>query len=616
MSTIREKQIASLSRMLNFNSDAETAFQDSWKVLIYDTFCRDIIAPLMNIGELRKRGVTLHLLLESERQPIPDVPAVYFCRPTEENVKRIANDCSRQLYSTYHINFSSAASRPLLEQLAAALLDTDTISYITKIYDQYLSFISLGSKVFSLSQKDSYLALNDPKLKDADIEKNIDVIVQSLFSVFVTLGTVPIIRCPRNGAAEMVAMKLDGMLRSHLLGNQNMFSDQAGNFQRPLLVLADRNFDLPTMIHHTWTYEALLHDIFDMKLNRVTIELPTDNPQKPVESKSFDLDPSDEFWVQNAPKPFDEAATNLDNETNAYKAKVEEINQKTDAIGGVDASEMAGNTASLVSAVSSLPELTEKKKAIDQHASIGTALLRKIQENELDSYFAIEESIVAQTTLDKETFAGLMADKTRGTAEDKMRLFLIYYLCTQNVPDLDQYTTQLQEAGCDMRGLEYAKKVKAFTMATSMHKVTQPGAQTADGGAKSKFMAFADQMYGQGKSLLDKGIKNLIYNKTQFPITRVVDSLMELKSSTETDNYLYLDPKLLTMQGDAPRKQTPFKDAVVFMIGGGNYPEFQNLQEYAEGPNKAASKQILYGATELCNGREFLAQLQTLGGSE
>jgi hypothetical protein len=31
--------------------------------------------------------------LDSEREPIPDVPAVYFCRPTPENIRRIAKDC-------------------------------------------------------------------------------------------------------------------------------------------------------------------------------------------------------------------------------------------------------------------------------------------------------------------------------------------------------------------------------------------------------------------------------------------------------------------------------------------------------------------------------------------
>ena len=31
--------------------------------------------------------------------------------------------------------------------------------------------------------------------------------------------------------------------------------------QRPLLVLVDRNIDLATPLHHTWTYQALVHDV-------------------------------------------------------------------------------------------------------------------------------------------------------------------------------------------------------------------------------------------------------------------------------------------------------------------------------------------------------------------
>ena len=31
--------------------------------------------------------------------------------------------------------------------------------------------------------------------------------------------------------------------------------------QRPLLILLDRNMDLATPLHHTWTYQALAHDV-------------------------------------------------------------------------------------------------------------------------------------------------------------------------------------------------------------------------------------------------------------------------------------------------------------------------------------------------------------------
>ena len=112
--SIRNKHIACLETLLNFNNpvDSKTSWQESWKILIYDTQvrhlltedasllssactptfnllssycgasftyslifayllqCRDIISALFKVADLRKHGVTLHLSLHSERQPV------------------------------------------------------------------------------------------------------------------------------------------------------------------------------------------------------------------------------------------------------------------------------------------------------------------------------------------------------------------------------------------------------------------------------------------------------------------------------------------------------------------------------------------------------------------
>lgn len=69
MTNVREKQAAAIRHMLAFNSkEAPTSaapgdFADQWKVLVYDDVGRDIISPLLNIGQLRQCGVTLHMLV-------------------------------------------------------------------------------------------------------------------------------------------------------------------------------------------------------------------------------------------------------------------------------------------------------------------------------------------------------------------------------------------------------------------------------------------------------------------------------------------------------------------------------------------------------------------------
>ena len=45
---------------------------------------------------------------------------------------------------------------------------------------------------------------------------------------------------------------------------------QAGHFSfhRPVLVILDRLIDMATPLHHTWTYQALAHDLLQYSLNR------------------------------------------------------------------------------------------------------------------------------------------------------------------------------------------------------------------------------------------------------------------------------------------------------------------------------------------------------------
>ncbi|KAJ1676661.1 Vesicle trafficking between the ER and Golgi, partial [Spiromyces aspiralis] len=108
----------------------------------------------------------------------------------------------------------------------------------------------------------------------------------------------------------MVAQALDIRLREHLSNTRNnLFTDDDDNVlheqRRPVMILLDRDFDLGTMVLHSWTYQALIHDIFDIKLNQV------DFVQKEggrVQRKTMDLDSKEEFWNENAALPFPEVA--------------------------------------------------------------------------------------------------------------------------------------------------------------------------------------------------------------------------------------------------------------------------------------------------------------------
>jgi len=94
--SLRTSQLEILLEILRLNQDSkgkakESVAEDSesWKVLVYDKFGSDVVAPLLTVGDLREHGVTLHLLINKEREPISDAPAVYLLEPTSENIKLI-----------------------------------------------------------------------------------------------------------------------------------------------------------------------------------------------------------------------------------------------------------------------------------------------------------------------------------------------------------------------------------------------------------------------------------------------------------------------------------------------------------------------------------------------
>lgn len=72
--------------------------------------------------------------MHSDRDQIPEVPAIYFCAPSDENIQRIGQDLQNNLYDVYHLNFISPISRQKMEDLAAAALMAGSTANIHKVY--------------------------------------------------------------------------------------------------------------------------------------------------------------------------------------------------------------------------------------------------------------------------------------------------------------------------------------------------------------------------------------------------------------------------------------------------------------------------------------------------
>lgn len=141
--------------------------------------------------------MTLHLLLDAARQPIPDVPGVYFVTPSAAAVQRIVQDAGAPLYDRFYLNFCSRLARRELEALAEGVAREGAAARISQVYDQYLQYLALEPGLFSLGLPQTYLTLNDPAASESAVRREAEAVADQLFCVLVTLGVVPIVRCPR-----------------------------------------------------------------------------------------------------------------------------------------------------------------------------------------------------------------------------------------------------------------------------------------------------------------------------------------------------------------------------------------------------------------------------------
>lgn len=244
------------------------------------------------------------------------------------------------------------------------------------------------------------------------------------------------------------------------------------------------------------------------------------------------------------------------------------------------------------------------------------------KQKNLDKYFEIEQNAADPKVL-KEFLELLVVDSERDSSLDKLRTFIILTLLVDLTPEyIEKVKSIFKEKypQVDLSSFNYILKFKEHSKLANLstlnetsnnftNQASQMNSSALLSGLSSKLYGLTEGKISEGLTSIATRIKSFIPEKKLLPITTIVEAIMDPINASQqsvqlTDEYVYLDPKSRGGHSKPPKRQS-YQESLVFVVGGGNYLEYQNLQEWANDPIKAHRK-VIYGSTEITSAPGFL----------
>lgn len=557
------------------------------------------------------------------------------------------------LYGAYYLNFTSYISRDGLEQLAQAALATHShlkiaqvrselsfvcflISLPFKIYDQYLNYVSLEDNLFSLEIPRTFKCISAP---DSAV---VDQISSGLFSVCMSFASAAPVICTLTKSAQdsaslcqQVSARLEGRIRSHLINTKSSLAmtptaAKSVTASRPLMIIVDRLIDLAGPIKHSSAYNALIDDILGLQGNKITLPPPV--------NKSFDIDRRDWLWRENATRPFPNVAEAVETALKTYKSDHDRVMQTTpglteEMMKGTGGENSALTPEQLKVAINVLPELTERKRLIDTHLQISTALLDAIKSRDLGNLFHLEQSLA---TLTPGALMNALRDPKVGNARDKVRLLIVYLMGRSQALSANQIEEAVKlckSAGAsevDLAALEFIQthiSVRKSELQALTPTLPNNAVQSTSAANEASIGDFLTRLSAGGGAVLGSlmsSVKHLLPAQSETPLTKLIDtayasatgqmitSLSPLGSplspSSGTASPLNAPSSLVSLIDPRPKSAASggpvaysIDHVILVVLGGAAYSEYDELLEHFAKSRQLQSIKFTLGVTEVIN---------------
>ena len=164
-----------------------------------------------------------------------------------------------------------------------------------------------------------------------------------------------------------------------------------------------------------------------------------------------------------------------------------------------------------------------------------------------------------------------------------------------------------------LNAVKFARRLLSLQTPLSQRLSTSTRSSTSSSSlsVNTHFSAFISSAHSGATSLMAKAA-SLFAKFTPSYAAKVVDNLSEGRACSEDDSFCVLDPRSMEAP---PERGSRYQEVIVFVLGGGSYAEYDNLQELLKQKQASggALRGLAYGCSELLSGDAFFSQLVELG---
>ncbi|CAI9117273.1 OLC1v1018629C1 [Oldenlandia corymbosa var. corymbosa] len=541
-------------------------FQDisGMKILILDSVTVSVVSVVYSQSELLQKEVFLVELIDSitmSKEPMSHLKAVYFLRPTSENIQHMRRQLAKPRFGEYHLFFSNMLKDTQLHNLA----DSDEHEVVQQVQEFFADFVASDPFHFTLNMGSNHMYMIPAVVDPTRLQQFCERVVDGIAALFLALKRRPVIRYSRSSDISKRIAQEVGKL---------MYQQESGlfDFRRtevaPLLLVIDRRDDPVTPLLNQWTYQAMVHELMGIQDNKVDLrnigKLPKDQQEVVLSSEQ------DAFFKANMFENFGDIGMNI-------KKMVDDFQQIAKSNQNIQTVE------DMAKFVDNYPQYRKMHGNVSKHVTIVTEMSKIVEERKLMLVSQTEQELACNGGQGAafEAVTNLLNDDSVSDI-DRLRLVMLYALRyeKESPVQLMQLFNKLAS-----RSPKYKPGLVQFLL-----KQAGVDKRTGDLYGNRDLLNIARNM---ARGL--KGVEN-VYTQHQPLLFQIMESIT--KGRLKDVDYPFVGNHF---------QQGRLQEVIIFIVGGTTYEESRSIA--LQNALNSGIRFIL-GGSAILNSKWFLKDLE------